>query len=307
MTESKKETYIEVKLYPSQAGLDALTDLLSARGIDSISIESPQVADEILSDPETYKWDYVEAPKFRGDKSIITFYLDDSDDSMERAQQICREAACKFDINRISNQAWKDSYKEHFKAIKVGDIVVCPTWEEADQEGEIIWLDPGMAFGTGDHETTYLCLSMLQEVNCKGKRILDVGSGSGILAIAGAKLGAERVCATDIDPEAVRVAKENIDYNGVADRIDVLEANLVHGIDFKADIALANIVAEIIVDLCGHIGRHLKRRGVFIASGILKEKAAMVVDAMEENDFVVDQVREKGEWCAIMAHKKQLI
>lgn len=299
-------SYIEVKLYPSEAELEAVTTYLSANGIDEISIKSPEVAEEILADPETYKWEHVDKENFLHKNSVVTFYLEASEEAEKKAEQICRRAGCKHEINQISDDGWKDSYKEHFHPIIIGDeLEICPVWEEPTlEESRVVWMDPGLAFGTGDHETTKMCLSMLVEEGCAGKDVLDVGTGSGIIALSAAKLGAHSVLGTDIDEEAVRVAKENTRLNNEEICVSIEETNLVEGIDFHADIAVSNIIAEIIVDLAPHIGRHLRRSGIFITSGILSEKSGMVIDALEENGFETLEVREDGEWCAIKARRK---
>lgn len=304
----KDKEYIEVKIYPPDEALDDLLTYLSSKGIDQISVEGPEIAGEILSDPRTYKWEHVDKETFMTNRTQVTFYLDSSWELEEKVEAICEGGGCDYVINRISSRTWQDSYKEHFRPIKINDeLVISPSWEKPDFDGErIIRLDPGMAFGTGDHETTYLCLSMLAELGCRGKKVLDIGTGSGILAIAAAKLGASSVLATEKDGQAVAVARENIRLNKVDRLISVREGNLVDGLDFSADIAVANIIADVIVDLSQELGKNLKEGGSFISSGILKDQEGQIVKALEENQFEVVEIREKGEWLAIKAVKNSL-
>ena len=165
-------------------------------------------------------------------------------------------------------------------------------------------LDPGMAFGTGSHETTSLCLKLLEEYlgeEPSDKKILDVGCGSGILSIAAALLGCGPVLGIDIDEDAVRVANENVRLNGVDDVVEITHGDLLQGVDFKADIVVANLMADLVAMLSESVTDHMEKGGVFISSGILTEKKEMVENALEKAGFEIKEIREDGEWCAIVA------
>jgi ribosomal protein L11 methyltransferase len=203
-----------------------------------------------------------------------------------------------------SDSEWKDNWKEFFKPKRIGRrLVVKPHWEPWDKkEGDIvIEIDPGMAFGTGRHETTELCARFLEEAVAPGCKVFDVGCGSGILSIAAALLGAGDVLACDIDEAAVDVAQGNIAANGCEGTVRAINADLNKGIQFEADIAVANLTAELIAALAGMLKNSLKPGGVFIASGVLAEKGGYVVEALSAAGFGIERQAVDGEWCAFLA------
>ena len=213
----------------------------------------------------------------------------------------------------VDDEAWKDKWKENFKPVRVTDrIVVKPTWEPYDAKaGELILeIDPGSAFGTGTHETTGLCMRLLEKYAAWGEgatdggtRVIDVGCGSGILSIAAALLGCKYVLGTEIDSEAVQIARENVELNGVASNVRVVEADLLSGINYKADIIVANLMHHLVMVLAPEAIKRLGEGGVFIASGILLEKRDQVAEAIEAAGFEILGIPEDGEWCAIAARK----
>ena len=185
-------------------------------------------------------------------------------------------------------------------------IVVKPSWEEYEkQEGDlIIELDPGMAFGTGTHETTSMCIRELENYVDETKTVFDIGCGSGILAIAAAQLGAKEVVAGDLDEVAVKVSKENCEINHVSDKVVVKHGSLFEVVDSKADVIVANIIADIIKILAKDVSKFLKDDGVFISSGIILAKIDEVCQALEENGFEIVKVERLGEWSAIVSKLK---
>jgi len=181
-------------------------------------------------------------------------------------------------------------------------MVVKPTWRDyrADTDEVVIELDPGMAFGTGTHPTTTMCISMIENYLEKGDLFLDIGTGSGILMIAAAKLGADKICGVDNDETAVNIAVENLRRNGIdAQRFLVNCANLVEGIKEKYDIVAANILSHVILDLLKDLGRVLKSGGVFICSGIVDKNETQVVAAMRNIGFEILETSSQDEWVAI--------
>lgn len=202
---------------------------------------------------------------------------------------------------------WAESWKKYYHPIKVGKIVVVPAWEDyTPAEGEItVTMDPGMAFGTGTHETTRLVIAMLEKYVKAGDRMLDVGTGSGILSICGSRLGAASCAAYDIDPTAVRVARENIEASGVTnitcDVSDLLKnVDLTHG---KYNIVAANIVADIIIRMMPDIGGYMADDAVLIASGIICPRRAEVEAYLAENGFEVFDELVENDWCALAVRK----
>lgn len=208
------------------------------------------------------------------------------------------------EVATIDDQEWMNSYKDHFKTIDLTDhIIVKPSWEDVPEGNtkQVLELDPGMAFGTGDHETTSMCAVLMDEVGCEGKDVLDVGTGSGILAIAADLLGAKEILGVDIDPIAVEVAIENGKINKCGDNVKFIEGDLTKGIDFKGDIVVANLMAEMVVMLTKAVKNHMKPGAVFISSGILVEKKNLVLDALKEVGLEPIKIIDKGDWSAIAA------
>ena len=204
---------------------------------------------------------------------------------------------------------WAESWKKYYHPIKVGKIVVVPAWEEyTPADGEIIvTMDPGMAFGTGTHETTRLVISMLQKYVNEGDRMLDVGTGSGILSICASRLGASECKAYDIDPVAVKVARENIEASG-ANNITCDVSDLLRGVDKsggKYNIVAANIVADIIIRMMPDIADYMADDAVLIASGIICPRREEVEASIAENGFEVFDELVENDWCALAVRKKK--
>lgn len=316
--------YLQVKISVSNLGIEEITALLLDFNIKETMIEGSEAARNILEEKEKYYWDYVESEVFDEKETFIIFYLEEKQSEVLeniKAKILNIKNADKsgafgkqntlgtldITVEIIPDTDWINSYKEHFKSVILTDSLrVQPTWEESNKEDFLhtVYLDPGMAFGTGTHETTSLCAEFLEYANCMDKKILDIGTGSGILAIAAAKLGAEKVLAIDIDPVAVDVARENTVLNKCDDKVEVIEGDLTKGIEFKGDIVVANLIAEIIVVLAKSVSKYMERDGLFISSGILTEKKNMVIEALEKEDFKIQDIKEKGEWCSILCRRE---
>ncbi len=201
---------------------------------------------------------------------------------------------------------WENEWKKYFKPTRIGQkIVIKPSWEifEATEDDLIIEIDPGNAFGSGTHETTSMCIEMIEKYMNKSDTVVDVGCGSGILAIAAGKLGSKNIIAADIDPSAVETAKENIHMNGLSDVTEVRCGNLLDVIPEKADLVVANIIADIIVKLSDDIDQILKPDATFISSGIILDKTDWVVDELKKRQFEIVEVKKKGEWAVVVSKK----
>ena len=210
-------------------------------------------------------------------------------------------------IKEVSDEDWKDKWKEYFKPLKITDhLVIKPSWEKYDKKKDemIIEIDPGMAFGTGTHETTSMVLKLIEKYLDKGNSFLDVGCGSGILSIAAALLGAGEIHAVDIDPIACEVSRDNIKINGFDNKIDVECLDLTEGFSYKSDVIVANLIAELVVYLSEYVMENMNDNGIFISSGILTEKKEMVTEALYTNGYEILETMTDGEWCAIAAKHK---
>ena len=214
----------------------------------------------------------------------------------------------EISVSGVNEEDWANSWKEYYKPIKIGEkIVIVPAWEKySAKDGEIIVrMDPGMAFGTGTHETTRLVIKFLEKYIKQGMRVADVGCGSGILAICASKLGAGECKAYDIDPVAVKVANENIKDSGL-DNVTCDVSDLLKQVDKSApyNVICANIVADIIIRMMPDVGELMDENSVILASGIIVERSEDVINAFDENGFkVVERIDENG-WCALAVMKK---
>ena len=215
----------------------------------------------------------------------------------------------KIELFGVDEEEWSTAWKKYYHPVKVGEkLVIVPMWEKYDKKPEeiIVRMDPGMAFGTGTHETTRLVCGLIEKYLKKGDYMLDVGTGSGILAICASKLGAEKCKAYDIDPVAVRVAKENVKDNDVTN-VECDVSDLLANVDLSGglfDFATANIVADIIVRMAPDIGAYLKTGGLLITSGIIERYADDVRGAMKSNGFEPVEERMESDWVAMVWRKK---
>ena len=202
----------------------------------------------------------------------------------------------------VDGDDWIEIWRKHFRPIDYGKIVVCPKWIEYEPKAgeEVVYIDSNMAFGTGEHETTSMCIEQIEEYVTPEMTVLDVGTGSGILGISAVKLGAKEAVMTDIDTVAVLSAKHNAEINGVSDRCRIVKADLIDGVEDIADLAVANIMAEILVRLAPGISVQLKKGGILIMSGIIKERIKLVDDAFSEVGFKLIKTVNKGEWYALV-------
>ncbi|MBI3975810.1 MAG: 50S ribosomal protein L11 methyltransferase [Armatimonadetes bacterium] len=214
------------------------------------------------------------------------------------------EAAPVLTTEEVAEEAWASAWKTHFRPFRVGRrVLIVPAWEEPDgRPGEVvIRLDPGMAFGSGLHASTRLCLVLLEERLRPGGTVADIGTGSGILAIAAAKLGAARVTAVDHDPVAVRVAAANVAQNGVADRVTVTAGHFLDPVVSPVDLVVANLTADILEEMARTIPSRLRPGGAVVASGIVEPAAGRVRDAFERAGLFVAEERAAEEWRALVA------
>ena len=217
----------------------------------------------------------------------------------------------EVEIKHVDEEDYANSWKQYYKPIKIGNrIVIVPEWEPYEKaDGEItVTLNPGMAFGTGTHETTSMCIEALQDIVFEGDEVLDIGCGSGILSVTALLCGANRADATDIDRNAVNVAYENAELNGVKDRLHATEDNIlsaespIRTAGKKYNVVIANIVADVIIEICGFVKTLIKPYGCFVASGIISERLDDVVKAMNDNGLCVAAIHEKRGWNCIIAN-----
>ena len=309
--------WTEVTIKTTTEAVEAISNILMEERCGGVMIEDPK--DFLFQKKNELDWDYVEEEVFNKsgqDGVLIKTYIPEERNVLELIETVKARIALlpsfgldigSVSLSNVNESDWANEWKKYYKPTKVGKkIVVKPSWEEYEkQEGDlIIELDPGMAFGTGTHETTSMCIRELENYVDETKTVFDIGCGSGILAIAAAQLGAKEVVAGDLDEVAVKVSKENCEINNVSDKVVVKHGSLFEVVDSKADVIVANIIADIIKILAKDVSKFLKDDGVFISSGIILAKIDEVCEALEENGFEIVKVERLGEWSAIVSKLK---
>ncbi len=241
----------------------------------------------------------------------IHIYISQEDNAAE-AVAFLKERLCAEGINTeivsngVNDSQWAENWKKYFKPIEVGNhLAICPSWEtyENKDNRRILKIDPGAAFGTGTHATTSMCLSLLDKYAKNGMTMLDVGCGSGILSIAGVLLGIDKAIGVDIDKQSVKVSIENAEINGMQDKTKFICGNLTEKIDGKYDIVCANIVADVIIDLCKDVEQFMKEDALFICSGIIDLRAEDVKKALSKYGFEIIEECVRENWNAFVTRK----
>ncbi len=243
--------------------------------------------------------------------AIIHIYINPEENALESVAFLSERFNAegiehKIELSAVKESDWADNWKQYFKPLEIGDrLAVCPSWEDYDNcDGrKVLRIDPGAAFGTGAHDTTRLCLSVLDKVCCDDKTILDIGSGSGILAISALLLGCSEATGVDIDPLAVKVAKTNAELNGLADKCDFFCGDLVDKITGQFDIVCANIVADVIIKLCDSVMQFIKDDGIFVCSGIIDSRETDVLEKLEAVGLRVAERYTSAGWVALVCRK----
>lgn len=308
--------WIEVNVAVTHEAVEAVADMLTSIGSKGVAIEDPQLINDLRN---SGTWELCDIPEQENTEVVtVSAYYADDEKLEKRLAEIDEQLALieerigkyRFGNTRfrkVSEQDWANEWKQYFHVTHVGkSLVIKPSWEKyAPKEGEhVIEIDPGMAFGTGTHHTTNMMMERLEKVITPDSTVFDVGTGSGILAIAAAMLGAKSVKAVDIDAVAVRVAKENVADNGLSDQIEVREGDLLHGTEGKADVIIANIIADIVIMLLQDIPQKLNDDGVLLASGIIEERMPDVEAAAQAQGLHVDAVDHRGGWVVMQMKKK---
>ncbi|MGG3494310.1 50S ribosomal protein L11 methyltransferase [Peribacillus simplex] len=210
-------------------------------------------------------------------------------------------------ISEVNEEEWATAWKKYYNPVKISErFTIVPTWEDytpVSSDELIIELDPGMAFGTGTHPTTVMCIQALERTVRPGDLVVDVGTGSGVLSIAAALLDAERIQSLDLDEVAVQSAIQNVELNNVQNKVSVSQGNLLDGVNEQADVVVANILAEVIMRFTDDVAKVVKPGGYFIASGIIQPKKQDVKDAILGSGFTIEETILMEDWVAIIAKR----
>ena len=313
--------WMEVHIQTSHDGLETVEAFLSGLGIDGVVIDDETEFHEFLEENRKC-WDYVDEELLKKEAGAcrVTFYLEKTEDGFSRLAQV-RMALADFKaahpecapllmtLDELKEEDWAFGWQKYYKPMEIGRrLLVVPEWEKntVDCGGRVpLILDPGLAFGTGSHATTQLCLQALEKTVRPGGRVLDLGCGSGILSIAALKLGAESAQAVDIDEKCLNVAYENAALNGIGrDRYTVRVGDVLSDEALRTelgggyDIVVANIVADVILGLAPTVRQFLKPGGQFLCSGIIDDRAVEVADGLRRCGWAILETREESGWFA---------
>ena len=305
--------WVEVSIKTTGEAVEAISEILNNQGANGVVINDP--SDLIIKDDESIIWDYIDEVLITNDPAIyVRAYYPEDDQinqkiqniklSLENIKNYLDVGQCLIELKKVNDEDWANEWKKHYKPLRIGEkILIIPSWENAViEDGDIvIKLDPGMAFGTGTHETTKMCIQLLESHSQERNSLLDVGCGSGILSIIGAKLGFNNALGIDIDPIAIKVAEENAIRNNVH-KVVKYKQKIIQDLEIKKyNIVIANIVADVIIDITPTVKGYLSDNGLYIISGIIKDRLADVKSKLlEENYDIVEEIT-MGEWVAMIA------
>lgn len=307
--------YVELTVHTTSEASELVADVMWQYTEGGVAVsDAKDVVALIKGDTGVY-WDYIDdelkAP--RSDVLVKCFLKPDlADAAIADIRESLAEMKARGGLNfgsleetrrMIDGDDWIDVWKKHFRPLHIGArVVIVSAWiDYTPAAGEIIvTLDSNMAFGTGEHETTSMCLEALQEVLKAEDTVIDVGCGSGILGIAAAKMGAKKCYLTDIDPVAVASAQHNAEVNGVAEKLTVAHSDLLENAEIRGDVVLANITAEILTRLAPSMPKNLKEGGTLILSGIIADRLSLVKEAYGAQGLTLEKEVRKGEWYALV-------
>ena len=273
---------------------------------------------EDYSDLEQSAWDIahidlIDEELINKDRScsIIHIYISECDNAAEALEFLKERLTAEgvpFEAGSVGvdDSDWNENWKKYFHTIEIGEkLAVVPSWEnyENPQNRTVLSIDPGAAFGTGTHATTSLCLELLQDKICDGVKMLDIGCGSGILALASVLLGAENAVGVDIDVQSVKTATENAQINNISDKAKFIVGDLADKISGKYEVICANIVADVIIRLLPDVDKFMTDNGVLIISGIIDIRKEDIFEAVAKNGFTIIEEKYKDNWCAFVLSK----
>ena len=302
--------WIEVTV-PAHGDPEAMCDTLAGMGLEGFVIEDERDFKGFLENNTQY-WDFVdeELEKSMAGASRVKFWLPDADESRALIADLY-EKGLQPASRPVADADWENNWRDYYKPVEAGEkLVIVPQWQEYDGDRTPVKLDPGLLFGTGDHPTTKMCLAAVEQYAGPGKRVLDLGCGSGILGIAAAVLGAGPIVAADVDDKAPDIVRDNARLNGVEDAFTVYVGDVVASGTLRArlgagyDLVLANIVADVIISLAPYVPAFLAPDGAFVCSGVIDGRQDEVAAALEAAGLRIEEHRTMEEWHCFQARRK---
>ena len=308
--------WCEISIQTSHEAVELIAEIFRDLGASGVVIEDPELVNDYIT---SGKWDYTDIPIAKETEVVVEkAYLPVNGELEGRIQTLQQEikALASRGVNtapavlttaELQDEDWSDTWKQYFHTEKPGErVVIKPTWEEYAPQGDevVIELDPGAAFGTGTHATTSMCIRQLEKLVKPGMTVFDVGTGSGILSIISAKLGATNIQAVDYDDSVLKIVEENLEQNNVQDIISVAQSDLMQNVHGKAELVIANIIADIIIRLFDQLDEHLEQGGTLLTSGIIEDRIEDVLAAAEKHGYgVVERMENKGWDCITFKRK----
>ncbi len=288
--------WVQISIETSKSAEDTLSYLL----IEEMGASGVQIEDDISNYEKTTMIVYFPSDDIVGER------LNKIKQTIDEMRNLGIDVGKgKISFRNFDEYDWQSAWKRYFKPLLIGErIIVYPSWEDISKFSSrdiAIQIDPSMAFGTGKHSTTILSLEMLEKTIKGGEKVLDVGTGSGILAIASAKLGAKDVIAVDIDPIAVNIAKENLKINGVTNKVRVICGDLASAIRDKYDVVVSNIFTKVLLSMLLDVKSRLNPNGYWILSGILETEKSEVESALVKENFYILDISRHQEWVGVLA------
>ena len=308
--------WCEGSIQTTHEATEIIAEIFRDLGASGVVIEDPELVNDYIT---SGKWDYTDIP-IATETEVVTekAYLPVNGELDGRLKSFELELAALKERGvsiapgiittcELQDEDWSDTWKQYFHVEKPGErIVIKPTWESYEaKEGElVVELDPGAAFGTGTHATTSMCIKELEQLVKPGMTVFDVGTGSGILSIISAKLGAKDIQAVDYDDSVIKIVEENLAQNNVQDIVSVAQSDLMQNVHGKANLVIANIIADIIIRLFDQLDEHLEEDGTLLTSGIIEDRIDDVIDAADAHGYqVVKRLENKG-WACITFKRK---
>ena len=308
--------WCEISIQTTHEATELIAEIFNDLGATGVVIEDPELVNDYIT---SGKWDYTDIP-IATETEVVTekAYLAVDGELEDKLQTFKQEVKALegrgvsiapgiITTSELADEDWSDTWKQYFHTEKPGDrIVIKPSWEQYEPKDDeiVVELDPGAAFGTGTHATTSMCICELEKLVQPGMKVFDVGTGSGILSIIAAKLGAKDIQAVDYDDSVLKIVQENLEENHVENVISVAQSDLMQNVHGKANLVIANIVADIIIRLFDQLDEHLEEDGTLLTSGIIEDRIDDVINAATAHGYgVVKRMENKG-WACI-TFKKQ--
>lgn len=309
--------WTEISIKTSQEGADIAAQAFYEVGITGLVIEDPDELSQLSK--EEFFWDYIdESMVGTSDGTVVIKAYLSSDSSLGEKLSLIKDkinwlknrdlgvdlGSLDIELTSVREEDWSNTWKKYYKPMKVSDrIVIKPSWETYNKKkGQVILtLDPGMAFGTGTHETTMLCMQAIDQYIRPDHSLIDIGCGTGVLSIGALLLGAKAATAIDLDGNAVEIARKNAQINKVLDRMTLVHGNLLDEIKGSYDIVVANIIADVIIELSQYVTNYIKAGGLFISSGIIHERLDEVIEQIESVGLIIEKVAKMGEWAMVVS------